>query len=377
MISLIVATTVVLTRVYEYTILSEQKVQPVVKPGYKVFSKETNGFTFHYPVTWSYKSELNEPDFTDGYLVDDSGEKKFYLEVPYSGHSFVVRTENTKIWYAPTVFDRQFMVQVVSSTNFKANDPVTSIVFNIYRPCASVSTTACVPAKTGGFLAAYWQRGKDLPILSVNNMSAQTGVIYHELDRDEPENASINKLKDIISTLNFNDPNEVASSTFLRPKIYYNNAKDYLIHFPADFSLKENSDLSYVFMATGTAIDFPKEFTTGTNLSEARVLLGYVEPQYAGNDCLPTDNISSPSEPMTLNGVIFNKSVGAGAAAGNRFDTITLGTRRSDGCFNATLFLHSTVLENYPLELRPKAFDREKVLQHFYQIVDSLVFDVQ
>jgi hypothetical protein len=369
LISLIVSATVIVTRLYEFSVLQQRPVVPVIRPGYQLFKKETNGFTFHYPIGWVYKPLINTPHFANGIFLNGSGISQLYLETPYSGRGFLFTFKGQQPYYSANISATPTPVISVTSTVIQTNDPSSPIIFNVYKPCVLVpSSTNCIQENGGGFMVGVWQRGKASPILSDRNQSEQTGVLYSELPSDAAQrNHLITQFVGMLRDLNFNDPNVPASST-PRWKFFNDPNGVYKINYPPDFSLNENINLNYTGMTTGTAIEYSKDYTEGTNLSEARVLIGPVLPEYAGETCLPQNGISTPPEPVTVNGVNYLKSVGAGAAAGNRYDTITYAFNKNGVCYNVALFLHSTVRENYPENLRPKPYDQQKVVNIFSEI---------
>ena len=223
-------------------------------------------------------------------------------------------------------------------------------------------------------MTAVWQRGRGAPVLSDRNVSAQTGVLYSTLPIDiNQEKFRVSQFLTLLKSFRFNNAGDNQQTVKARWSIYHNTPENYSFLYPSEFSINEDADLAFAFMATGTMLSFPETFSTGTNLSEAKLLFGKVDPKYAENDCLPENGIGSGAEEVTINGTKFLRDIGAGAAAGNRFDTIAYALKRPSGCFNMTLYLHSTVLENYPPELRPKPFDRAAIVTMFNDIISTFI----
>lgn len=375
LVALIVTATVFATRVYELSILQQQRVVTVVRPGFQLFHKETNGFNLHYPIGWVYQPLVDTQDLASGNFLNGTGVLQFYFEVPYTGRGFTLNYTGQQAYFAKKGSFELSPVVIVTTTMYRTNDPTTPVKFGIYRPCTLISSSSpCIPASTGGFMAGTWQRGKASPILSERNQSAQTGVLFSMLpDDQEREGHMISQFRSMLSDFSFNNPGLRPSSTLMRWK-YYRDQGAYEMNYPPDFSMAENQDLSFQYMSTGTSFSFPSHFTTGTNLVEAKILVGPVLPSYAGDTCLPENSLSTPPEPVTVGSSTYYKSVGAGAAAGNRFDTVTYAFRKFDRCYNISLFLHSTVLENYPANLRPKAFDQQRVINLFGEILATFSY---
>ncbi|MFA6105101.1 MAG: hypothetical protein WC725_00670 [Patescibacteria group bacterium] len=372
-ITLLVMTTVIATRLYEYIIISERPTQAVVRAGYQRFRKVTDGFNFRYPIGWKYEQQISTDDYVNGFFYNQAGEDQLYLESPYSGHEFLFTYRNGNPFYSPTPTGDVAQVALVSSTILNTNDSRSPIMLSIFRPCAISSTSSpCIPIKVGGFVTGVWQRGEASPLLDINNESVNNGVFYTTLPTDSAkENIKIDQLISVLNNFRFNNFAQELNTTTTRWNVYHNTSSRYSFNYPKDFNISENVDLSYVFMATGTALNYPSSMTSGTNLSEARVLFGSVLTNYVGTNCLPEEGISTQAELVTINGINYYKSIGAGAGAGNRYDTITYATKRAGACFNITLFLHSTVLENYDEKIRPIKFDQDKIILYFNEILNT------
>ena len=365
----------IITRVYEFNVMNALPKQAVVKAGYQRFRKATNGFNFRYPIGWRYEPIINNDNFISGRFYDAQNKMIMYLEAPYSGQEFLFNYQGAQPFYSENITSELYPVRSVTSSYILTNDQQTPILFNTYRKCRVFTSSTCAETEPfGGFMTAVWQRGRGAPVLSDRNVSAQTGVLYATLPVDiNQEKFRVNQFITLLQSFRFNNVGDTQQTAKSRWSIYHNTPLNYSFLYPSDFSINEDADLAFAFMTTGTILAFPENFSTGTNLSEAKLLFGNVDPKYAESDCLPQNGIGSVVEEVTINGTKFLRDIGAGAAAGNRFDTITYALKRPSGCFNITLYLHSTVLENYPPELRPNPFDRSAIVSTFNDIISTFI----
>jgi hypothetical protein len=149
--------------------------------------------------------------------------------------------------------------------------------------------------------------------------------------------------------------------------LYHNKVFNYNIIYPTFLTLQDDAPLSFVNMDVGTTLTFPDSMTTSTNLGEAKILLGRIKDGFGDDNCLPKEGeiFRDPTMTVNINGLKFYKNSFVGAGLGNRWETINYATKDDGKCFNITLWLHSTVLENYPPELGLKQFDRDKFIMAF------------
>lgn len=153
----------------------------------------------------------------------------------------------------------------------------------------------------------------------------------------------------------------------------YESAQDgYKISYPSDFSLKGDNIFLNDQNATGTEIDYPETYTTGTNLHEAYIGITKraVESQF---DCYAalSGGINGTPVTTTINGVDFYKIDESGAGAGNYYEDVRYATYKGNYCYNIALFMHSVQRLNYPPDIRPAEFDRNAVTNIFDQIAKT------
>ncbi|MFA5062047.1 MAG: hypothetical protein WC526_02790 [Patescibacteria group bacterium] len=152
----------------------------------------------------------------------------------------------------------------------------------------------------------------------------------------------------------------------------YASTKDgYKISYPPEFNLKDDNIFLVDHNATGTEIDFPSTYTTGTNLREAYV--GITNRKVATPaDCYASFNGGeNSSSTVTINGITFNKIDESGAGAGNYYEDVRYAVVKGDSCYNVALFMHSVQRLNYPEETRPAEFDRAAVTNIFDEIMKT------
>lgn len=153
---------------------------------------------------------------------------------------------------------------------------------------------------------------------------------------------------------------------------YVSTKEGYKISYPPEFSLKDDNIYLNDQMATGTEIDYPSKYTTGTNLSQAYIGITRKLVEGSQNCYAPiSGSISTSTVTTTINGVTFRKIDETGAAAGNYYEDLRYATLKGNYCYNVALFMHSTQRLNYPVETRPAEFDRNSVVSIFDEIMKT------
>ena len=74
-----------------------------------------------------------------------------------------------------------------------------------------------------------------------------------------------------------------------------------------------------------------------------------------------------------LNGTRYAVGTQDGAGLGNLYEETVYAVARNGRCYGIRLFLHYSVLENYPPGA-VFAYDRTKVLTDFHAMISSLAF---
>lgn len=144
----------------------------------------------------------------------------------------------------------------------------------------------------------------------------------------------------------------------------------FAVSYPPEFNLKSESIYLNDQNATGTEIDYPATYTTGTNLGEAYV--GITKKTVTSTDaCYAPFGYTTSTSDVVINGVKYRYSNESDAGAGNLYDTVRYATIKGDTCYNVALLMHSTQRMNYPPELRPAAFDRAAVTSVFEKIMKT------
>jgi len=152
-----------------------------------------------------------------------------------------------------------------------------------------------------------------------------------------------------------------------------NTNDGFKISYPPDFSLKDDSIFLVDQNTTGTEIDFPATYTTGTNLHQAYVGITrrMVESQFNCFVAFNGSQIALPTSTIKINGVEYYKLDETDAGAGNLYEDVRYATYKGNYCYNVALFLHSVQRLNYPPETRPAEFDRATVTSFFDQIMKT------
>ena len=92
----------------------------------------------------------------------------------------------------------------------------------------------------------------------------------------------------------------------------------------------------------------------------------------------PVSTVSEQKEMKTVNDIRFTKEIGAGAAAGTRYETISYSTQsKKQNCISLIFGLTIANIQNYDPTIRPKEFDREKESEIFDQILSTFKFTDQ
>lgn len=153
---------------------------------------------------------------------------------------------------------------------------------------------------------------------------------------------------------------------------YTNSKFGYQISYPKQFtvldSLVENADL---------ALEYPKSFTEGTNLSEAKIIVAALVGSEItdGAKCLTNPYTGVPlTESVTQDGQKFYIYNIDDAGAGQRYNYRAYQTLHASNCYTILLQLHSSAIENYDPSMKIKAFDDIKVNAEFEKIFQTFKF---
>lgn len=155
-------------------------------------------------------------------------------------------------------------------------------------------------------------------------------------------------------------------------RVYANSAANYEILYPADFTVKENTDLSQFGFATGTEFVVPNDLMDGTNLVEGKIA---ISKRDAGTgDCFPVLENQTALKRFDTPTITFFTTTGDGVGAGNRYQTIAYATMKDGFCYDLDMLLHSGNIGMYDPSNRPREFDYAKFSALFEEMVRTFKF---
>lgn len=134
----------------------------------------------------------------------------------------------------------------------------------------------------------------------------------------------------------------------------------------------------YSSVLKGTAVfdlEFAgSEFFTGTNLAEARLIVGVSDLSANATDCLtPKQANERPVGEETIEGITYQIHEAGEGAAGNLYRETVYRTVHADQCYEIVFFFHSINVGNFDPGTKSE-FNREGVLQHFKAVLATFKF---
>jgi len=206
-----------------------------------------------------------------------------------------------------------------------------------------------------------------------SNPTTHTGTII--IKNDNPSGlAKYEKLR--IFNVIFNNSstiNSVPPALNIQPIVksnlqtYHNAADNFQISFPPKFKLTPNTDTTNNNIEHIVAtITYPDSYSTGTNLTGAKVDLEVTNNQM---DCIISAyNKTSLIQSPVKNNIIFYQDKWNEGAAGHNIEHIGYYTWQTQKCYRIVLSMNAANLDNFDPSNRPKAFDRQKIIDIFNQI---------
>jgi len=159
-------------------------------------------------------------------------------------------------------------------------------------------------------------------------------------------------------------------------KIYHNEEHGIEIEYPADFVVDAincptaavGGEVVESFRLMGS------EYYSGTNLSNACVIVGLKRGEEASSTCLEPRGVGEEQQgEEEINGITFRKFSSTEAAAGNIYETVSYRTTHGESCYEIALLMHSGNIGAYP-EGAVTEFDREIVLERMSQVLSTFKF---
>jgi hypothetical protein len=163
---------------------------------------------------------------------------------------------------------------------------------------------------------------------------------------------------------------QVNTSTW---KTYTDPSGAFTIRYPADWTVNTSyvdSEMGPGAERGGVAFVVPATLTKGTNLGDdtsVSIETHTQSIQCNASDFFDPQSISMGGE-IQISGKTYSVATGSGAGAGNRYEEIFASVPGSSPCFGAQLFIHSSVIENYPPGT-VTAFDRNQLLAIYQAMV--------
>ncbi len=115
-----------------------------------------------------------------------------------------------------------------------------------------------------------------------------------------------------------------------------------------------------------------------TNFSEAWLTVEWSNKAEDIKTCHAVTNDAMPRGPIItkteVSGHPFTKMISGEAAMGNHYETTTYQGLLDGDCYTIEYVIHSTNIQNYPVEMGIKEFDKEKVVSELENIVQSFEF---
>jgi hypothetical protein len=113
-----------------------------------------------------------------------------------------------------------------------------------------------------------------------------------------------------------------------------------------------------------------------TNLGQAYFLFGASHDSALVESCIQPVSLGGPETvtgEVNIGGVSFTRSEAAGVGAGNLYEQTYYRAAYNGVCYEATFFVHSTNIGNYPPETGIEEFDRAALIQKMEGILSTLV----
>lgn len=192
----------------------------------------------------------------------------------------------------------------------------------------------------------------------------------------------INNSPNTSTTTNLSDGDDNQGSSSVKDSTYNNVTQGISFVYPSTFSLTDSfiAEAATVWRTNSTStgvrvaeVRTPANYLSSTNFNGAWLHVGYTTNANEVKNCLRPDNETS-SGAANINGVTFTKFTAQGAAAGNRYDTTSYRTVRSNRCYAVEYTIHYGNIQNYDQNSGIKEFDESAVTSTFEAIAKSFKF---
>jgi hypothetical protein len=170
---------------------------------------------------------------------------------------------------------------------------------------------------------------------------------------------------------------------------YSNEPFGFLFKYPMDLTLEEFGSLlskdwrGYMNGAYGAKIlelTVPKAIEPMSNFSGAKFTIGASDDPAAVANCLEYNQESfglKSSTSETIKGTTYKVFRGSDAGAGNIYDTTSFHTIKGGRCIVAEYTIHSTNIDNYPVERGVRTFDETRIILLLERVMHTLEFTSQ
>lgn len=154
-------------------------------------------------------------------------------------------------------------------------------------------------------------------------------------------------------------------------QIYENKQYGFSFSYPPQDLLNDNFSFPEVTDNPLARIDLPRNDFMRTNLFEASFIVGASKEKKVLAACLKPFEGEKEIQGKKMNGVDYKTFEAIGAAAGNRYETVSYRAIWNDTCYGSVLLLHSGNIYNFPAGT-VNEFDRAKALSELEGIADTL-----
>jgi len=213
-------------------------------------------------------------------------------------------------------------------------------------------------------------KGDDGSVLCPVNMNAECNFWRGKLPSSQNYFITVKALTDqrnFTLRVAVNPPGE--ATQFFMYESYDRHAT---LQFSDEFAPVYFSDIPVYKIQPELTLEFiNSDFYTNTNLHNAYLLYGSTTDPGIVANCtqLLFDGEEQVIDHVTVNGVDFVRSEGAGAAAGTLYNHVYYRTVYNDTCYEITIFVESGNIGHYPAELGIQEFDRDTLMKRFEDVL--------
>lgn len=152
---------------------------------------------------------------------------------------------------------------------------------------------------------------------------------------------------------------------------YENNEFKFFLDYPSNYVLKDS--VRYSFLTDSIiSVDLPEELYEGTNLSEAKLILGASQAEKVVTKCLQADLAEEAAGQIEINNIKYSVFNQMDVAAGNYYEMTLYRAIKNETCYEAVVYLHYGNIMNYDESLGIQEFDSERITSQINTVLDGL-----